>query len=89
LAEGWEVQRVWACPYRTEILALIEVKTANGIEYYSAGSSEFGLLGQGTNDKSDKIKESKPFGLLATEKDTQFKQISVGHNFVLAIDQHD
>ena len=39
-----------------EILALIEVKTANGIEYYSAGSSEFGLLGQGTNDKSDKIK---------------------------------
>jgi alpha-tubulin suppressor-like RCC1 family protein len=89
LAEGWEVQKVWACPYRAEILALIEVKTASGIEYYSAGSSEFGLLGQGTNDKSDKIKDSKPFGLLDIEKGTQFKQISVGHNFILAIDQND
>lgn len=69
MVEGWEVQRVWACTFRSEILALIEVKTSNGIEYYSAGISEFGLLGQGTNDKSDKIKDSKPFGRLDLEKD--------------------
>lgn len=88
--EGWFVQRVWACWYKNEIVCLVEVKTANGIEYFSVGESETGLLGQGSNDKGEKIKQTKVFAPLALpSKDTQFKQISIGQGFALAIDQSD
>ena len=45
LPESWFVKRVWASCYRQEIVAIIEAKTENGVEYFSAGSAEFGLLG--------------------------------------------
>jgi len=88
--EGWFVQRVWASWYKSEIICLVEVKTAAGIDYFSVGSSESGLLGQGSNDKGEKIKETKVFGLLSLpSKDIQFKQISIGQGFALAIDQSE
>ena len=90
LNEGWKAQRVWASYWRGECNCIIEVNNENGTEYYSIGETEFGMLGQGSNEKGDKIKESKAFSKLEiSDKDTKFKQISLGGSHALAIDQND
>jgi hypothetical protein len=90
LPQDWFVQRVWSPWGKHDIVCLIEVKTKKGVEYFSAGYSENGLLGQGENKKGGKIKKSREFALLSMpSKDTTFKQISVGKNFALAVDQND
>lgn len=88
LTEGWKVQRVWASYWKNETNCIIEVLTSdNKTEYHSIGEAEFGLLGQGSNEKGDKIKESKLWGKLSLpEEVTKLKQISMSGSHALAID---
>jgi alpha-tubulin suppressor-like RCC1 family protein len=80
-----KVLRAWAsCATQNQELVIIEVELKDGgIQLWSAGRSEQGLLGQG-----GKTKETKVFAPLAYDhKTTKFVSVSVYTDHAMAIDE--
>jgi alpha-tubulin suppressor-like RCC1 family protein len=81
-----KVLRAWAsCATQNQELVIIEVELKDGgIQLWSAGRSEQGLLGQG-----GKTKETKVFAPLAYDhKNIKFVSISVYTDHAMAIDEN-
>jgi hypothetical protein len=82
MPQNHTILRTWASKSSSDQVAFVELKdnTTNMITVFSAGSSEYGLLGQGIQSTI----KFKPMSYKA--KETQFKEIQVSIKGAMALD---
>lgn len=88
LPAGQLCRRAWVGKASASPCAFVELEDESTGKkcIYSAGRSEYGLLGQGSVEGTE-VKESREFKKLALEsEDVQFDSLSVSNSAVMAID---